>query len=296
MGKSVLSRARRKPDVSRGCVFPRGPMPLHAMITSAGLTRQRTGDYHWHGQHRGPAEFAILQWTLAGRGRLRFEDQHHEITPGDVMLVTIPHDHEYWFDPEIADRWHFFYLCLNGRAVMQAFHAAIAQAGPMLRDVPEDSPLARIATEACLDVTSQRIATPWQASSAAYALAMAIMDHTTPHQPGGDEPRRPEPIRDAIQFARDHLEEDITVDDLADAAGYSRYHFSRLFRESENVSPAAFLQGERLRKAARLLHTTDEPIKTIAFACGFTSPNYFAKAFKRSFGVTPGQMRQSGMF
>jgi len=52
----------------------------------------------------------------------------------------------------------------------------------------------------------------------------------------------------------------------------------------------------RLREAARRLQADDAPIKAIARQCGYRDPNYFAKAFRRAFGLSPTEFRHSGMY
>ena len=83
----------------------------------------------------------------------------------------------------------------------------------------------------------------------------------------------------------------LDVGSLANAAGYSRHHFSRLFGASEGVSPARYLARLRLEEAASALRMTTAPIKTVAQDCGFKDPSYFAKVFTRTYGMTPRQYR-----
>ena len=82
------------------------------------------------------------------------------------------------------------------------------------------------------------------------------------------------------------LDKPLEVLQLAEVAGFSRAHFSRMFADSEGLPPAAFVLQERMRRAARLLTSHSLlPIKEIANLCGFDEPNYFAKVFRRFFGT-----------
>ena len=84
---------------------------------------------------------------------------------------------------------------------------------------------------------------------------------------------------------------DITVEDLQAAAGMSRSSLNRKMHELFNLSPKDFLQEARIKHACSLLRQTDWTIKEIAYACGFSSPHYFATCFKNSVGVTPTDYR-----
>jgi transcriptional regulator GlxA family with amidase domain len=87
------------------------------------------------------------------------------------------------------------------------------------------------------------------------------------------------------------LKEDLDVNDLAAVAGLSRHHFSRIFAASEGMGPGAYLARLRLRHAVRLLQTTDHAIKNIAMDCGFADANYFSKAFRKAYGLSPQALR-----
>jgi AraC-like DNA-binding protein len=81
--------------------------------------------------------------------------------------------------------------------------------------------------------------------------------------------------------------EPIGVDDLARAAGLSRFHFSREFRKAFGESPHAYLLTRRLERAAALLRGTDQRVAEICFAVGLRSVGSFTTSFTRTFGMSP---------
>ena len=85
----------------------------------------------------------------------------------------------------------------------------------------------------------------------------------------------------------------LTVDDLAAAAGLSRAHFSREFRDAFGETPHAYLLTRRLERAAALLRNTDRSIADVCFSVGLQSVGSFTTSFKRAFGVTPAAYRAS---
>jgi AraC-like DNA-binding protein len=87
--------------------------------------------------------------------------------------------------------------------------------------------------------------------------------------------------------------EPLGVDDLAQAAGLSRAHFSREFREAFGDSPHAYLLTRRLERAAALLRATDGSIADICFSVGLQSVGSFTTSFRRMFGVPPTTYRAS---
>ena len=81
--------------------------------------------------------------------------------------------------------------------------------------------------------------------------------------------------------------EPLGVEDLAEAAGLSRAHFSREFRRAFGESPHAYLLTRRLERAAALLRTTDRPVMEICLSVGLQSVGSFTTSFTRTFGVSP---------
>jgi AraC family transcriptional regulator len=102
----------------------------------------------------------------------------------------------------------------------------------------------------------------------------------------------PTAISRALDFVEDNLKQEITVADMANAAGYSLYHFSRTFNGMVHHTPYDYLMRRRLSESARDLVETDGRIIDIAFDYGFNSPETFSRAFKRMFDVQPHQWRK----
>ena len=91
----------------------------------------------------------------------------------------------------------------------------------------------------------------------------------------------------AQQYVQDNYTSDISVDDLARAAGVSRFHFSRLFRAQLGMSPYRFVLETRISRAAELLGTGGISVTEAAFAVGFADLGRFGRAFRRKYGVSP---------
>ena len=81
--------------------------------------------------------------------------------------------------------------------------------------------------------------------------------------------------------------EELSVDDLARAAGLSRAHFSREFRAAFGESPHTYLLTRRMERAAALLRNTDRSVADVCLSVGLQSIGSFTTSFKRTYGVTP---------
>ena len=100
----------------------------------------------------------------------------------------------------------------------------------------------------------------------------------------------------AIATMRDNLGEPLTVDDMARAALFSKFHFSRIFQRVTGVSPGRFLSALRLREAKRLLVSTPFNVADISVRVGYSSVGTFSSRFSRSVGMSPTAYRRLGGF
>src|SRR5690606_21626802 len=123
------------------------------------------------------------------------------------------------------------------------------------------------------------------------ALGLLVRRHSLSDARGRRLGREATPIRHARQLVDASYMQDLTLEQLAAAAGLSRFHFLRSFRREVGVTPHAYLTGRRIA-AAKVLLDGDQPLSEVALACGFYDQSHFTRAFKSVTGVTPGQYRR----
>lgn len=90
-------------------------------------------------------------------------------------------------------------------------------------------------------------------------------------------------------FIQQHLDENLTLDRLAEVAGYSPYHFHRIFRGQVGESTDDYVRRLRMELAARSLRYRQKSVLEIALDSGYGSHEAFTRIFARSFGVTPSE-------
>lgn len=96
----------------------------------------------------------------------------------------------------------------------------------------------------------------------------------------------------AVAFIRERWNQPLTLADMAAAAAFSPYYFTRQFKLYKGVSPYEYVLQLRINEAKRLLYTTDDTVDEIAAACGFESSSYFIRQFRRREQITPFQFRK----
>jgi len=101
-------------------------------------------------------------------------------------------------------------------------------------------------------------------------------------------------IGKAVWFIESHFAKDISLDEIAETAGLSRYHLSRVFGLTTGRSISGYIRARRLSAAAISLADGASSILAVALDAGYNSHEAFTRAFRDHFGVTPEEIRNRG--
>lgn len=274
--------------MTRALSLPRGRHRLHAMPTSAGYEIKENETYDWDGRKRGQTPFTVLQHTIGGEGRLRYENRNYRLGAGDTLLVMVPHNHRYWLEKNRS--WEYFWISMNGEEALRIHRLILAAAGPVLK--LQQATIDQLASHSLQLVRDAD--TPAKASAIAYGAAMALYDDVfSSHAFATDQSA----MQSVIDHIKANLDKPLPVEMLAAVSGLSRAHFSRVFSESEGLPPAEYVLQQRMQRAAKLLtNAALLPVKEVAILSGFEDANYFSKAFRRVYGINPTEFRTTGMY
>jgi AraC family transcriptional regulator len=127
------------------------------------------------------------------------------------------------------------------------------------------------------------------------AMAVTLVNgHAVRHRPveisrGGLGSARLRRIKDLV-LAK--MEDDLSLDEMAQSVGLSTAHFARMFRMSTGETPHKFVLRQRLERAKSMLRAPDARVLDVAVACGFKTQQHFAQVFRDVYGVSPTEYRQ----
>jgi AraC family transcriptional regulator len=114
-------------------------------------------------------------------------------------------------------------------------------------------------------------------------------------QAGSDRPVYEGRVNAVMDYIEAHLGDELTVEQLAEVAHFSPYHFHRIFSAMTGETLGGFIARVRLEHAAsRLVAQPRRPVTDIALECGFASPSSFSRAFREAYGTTPTGWRSGG--
>ena len=136
------------------------------------------------------------------------------------------------------------------------------------------------------------------AQAAAQLLVVHVLRHYTSSgtrlraMPLSPHKLKERQVQHLLEFIQAHLNEQLSLETLAQQVGFSPHHFAQLFRRATGTSPHQFVLRQRLERAQWLLQETELPLAQVAGECGFAHQSHLTQVFKRHLGRTPHAYRQ----
>ena len=100
-------------------------------------------------------------------------------------------------------------------------------------------------------------------------------------------------LEKALNYIEEHLYEDVDLSSIAKEAGYSLYHFHRIFKSVVGDSIKDYIRKRRITEAAKELVYTNNPIVDIGVKYGYESREAFSRAFEKIYGRNPSEVRKN---
>ncbi|WP_079913076.1 AraC family transcriptional regulator [Paenibacillus sp. 32352] len=247
----------------------------------------RDTSYCWGGLERTDGPLLLFQYTLEGEGIYENGGNTYRIEAGRAFMAEIPGNHRYYF-PEDSSCWSFIFVLLRPSLILPNWEEAIRRLGetPYLQ---QTSRPIRFLEHIWEEANAGRITEPYTASSYMYQFVSELCRLAS--APDGEGQKWPVKIKEAAAFLESHYDRMISLDQLSEQLGLSKYHLLRTFTATVGISPNDYLNRVRIEQAMRLLHQTDWSVEEIAERVGYSSGSYFIKVFRKVTGRTPGSFR-----
>jgi AraC-like DNA-binding protein len=253
------------------------------------MTRQTclSARYSWDSARRGSDAYVILQWTLQGRGALVWDRQTHAIPAPNAFITIVPETLRYYYPAPARETWIFGWINFYGDYVIDLARKFRQRFG-VVAPLPAGSPAALLVHRLAQQAEKRRAPDAYEVSRQIFDFWMTWwrqLDQPDPH---------PRPaLPGLVAYCREHFRELISVKELAQRAGLSREHFTRVFQAHTQLPPATFLRRLRAEEAARLIRQTSWSLSEIAQRCGFRSPRQCREALQHYFQASPRRLRQT---
>ncbi|GGH27498.1 helix-turn-helix domain-containing protein [Paenibacillus segetis] len=258
------------------------------MLQGIGWEINSSENYIWDGKRRKD-EHCLFQYTVSGGGEIEIQRVKYSLKQGDAFIVDIPGDHCYRLPPS-SPKWEVLYVELSKEA-LPFLRQAMALSGPVF-ELPDSSPVVELAWDIYDKAIHNKIQDTYENSTLAYIWLMELTRHVSQNhvQPVSMK------IEQCKQFIEQHYMEPIGLEDMAEVAGQSKFHFSREYERRLGITPVRHLTEVRLAHAVKLMMSTECNLEEIARKSGFSNANYFGKVFRKHMGVSPGIFRQNNTY
>jgi AraC-like DNA-binding protein len=257
-------------------------------IVAEGIAQER-GQRKYDFDNRKRHNSCLFQYTFSGEGRFQSLPGGKTIllTPGTGFLVPFPSPTRYWLAP--GTEWEFGYIIIDGDMAYDLVNQLVRMHG-YLWELPATHLAIDLIKGLHRQVLAERIPDEFELAAQAHRFLMELFRaHRMPR------PRVSPAVDRVLKLVeRDFRDPGLSLEQISREAGYSRHHFSRIFRREVGISPHAHLQQFRLQRALNQITTTELPIKQIALESGYRDYAYFCKEFKRWTHKTPLTARRFG--
>lgn len=223
----------------------------------------------------------ILHFTK-GCGSVLCGENSYDVQPGDVVVVNSYLAHRVDAKEDIV------YDCLiiyDDFCAENGIDTALTQFDAKLTDSKVFALFQKV-----LDQYNDQ-SPLWQARVRHSALELLIClcaEHSCLRSSPITEDQTFQSVIGAISYIKENLKEKLTVEQIAEQAGFSKFYFLRLFKRITGCTVTQYINLLRCETAKELLRDRNYSVKEAAIACGFDNLSYFSNVFKKNTGYLPG--------
>lgn len=226
----------------------------------------------------------VCAYIQSGRGTLVYEGRTYNLSQGDAFVLHMHSDHTYYADDE--DPFQFLWFNCTGKLLPLLFQAYGLDRRVIIPQY-NDSSLFEEFHEICRSHTD-----PHEVYRLCglqfHRIVASFADHLTGIEQADSL------IYQIKRYLDEHLNESLSMEKLANKAGYSTAYIGRCFKAAYGQTPYQYLLHEKLTAAEKLLSQTNMKIRQVAALFAFNDEFHFSNAFYKHFGYRPNDLRKKG--
>ena len=248
-------------------------------------------DFHFH-------DFDKLVILISGSVDYRVESSSYELKPWDVLLVKHHTIHKAEIDRSVPyeriviyfDRRYFENIMPEAK-LMECFDLVDRHGRHLLQAAPEQLQELKSAILRYEQLKGDE-------RFGAFAMGETMMIQLLIHvsrlsevEPGNTESGYDPKIQQVLSYINENFRTELSVDALAESVFLSKYHFMRVFKAQTGTTVYSYVRQKRLMHAARLIRD-GTPAQKAAVDSGFGDYSAFHRAFRETFGTSPGKLKK----
>ena len=242
--------------------------------------------------YHAPEHHTVSLYLDGGYQTFRRDQPGHYGAPGRVCILPAGHDSEWVVDGHLR----FLHLYFGRESVRELFEQALGTRARHLslheQTYIEDPQLAQLCQQWLLPLDWHSEFDRLSLQHAAQLVLLHLLRREQQQPRAVSVGLAPTVRKRVLEYIAGQLQERLSLEQLADIAGLSPYHFSRMFRHSLGVTVHRYVQQQRLEQARQWLLAEQSSLAEIAARCGFASQSHFGHCFRQQYGVSPKRYRE----
>lgn len=242
-----------------------------------------------HRMRRSRHDDNLLIYCVSGRGSLAAGSWSGRVGPGQLIVLPQGLPHEY--RAHRAQPWTIYWVHFQGAGSALFLHHLGYRDGRPRLDAGLAPPL-RSGFDNLMEVRHTGYSTRAFVNAAnhlRHLLTQLALETGLQAGRGG----RGFDLESLQAYMREHIGQQLSLDDLAARANLSKYHFSKRYKALTGYSPIKHFLNMKMEYACRLLDASDLTVQAVAAAVGYDDPLYFSRLFRQTIGTSPRAYRAS---
>lgn len=261
------------------------PLLQHLYICSLGYYPKAEGHYTY--RKKGLPE-NFLFYCIDGSGWYKIGDKKYEVNANEFFILPQNVEHAYGSTSEKP--WSIYWIHFGGEGLsfFNSMNAVQENYKPQFIKSNADifSLFAKMYKSLELGYSTDNLAFSNMCLSQFITLFIYNSKHTTVSTTD-----KVDAIESAVLYMQEHINENISLNDLSRQYNYSPSRFSNLFKQKTGYAPIDYFIQMKMQKASQQLDLTDKSVKEVAFSLGFDDPYYFSRRFSKIMGMSPTKYR-----
>ena len=242
------------------------------------------------GHTYGPStrSYYLIHYIISGKGIFKANQRTYKLHAGQGFLIEPNNQTVYTSD--IDEPWTYIWVAVGGRLAKSLVESiGLSQENPIFSCSAENGKKLENCVIEMLEINNFSLADIYYRWGLLFQFISVIAAAQKDFIPKSD---LNDYVSQMINYIHMHIEEPITVPDVADSVNLTRCYATTIFTKSTGMSPKDYIQNCRLTRARHMLESSSLTIAGIAYSCGFKQCESFIRAFKKRYDITPSDYRK----
>ena len=271
------------PDIKR--IVTKNPLIKDLHLTAIGYYPRAS---HHDRERKSGSPQHILIYCVEGKGYISIAKKKYELLPNTYFIIPkgVPHH----YGTSSSDPWSIYWVHFSGDNSGFLYSRFTRDTVADVQVIPYDDARNHLFNQIFSLLESNYSVRNMELVNIKlleYISSFVYHEEMYPSDYAKDQ------ISNSIEFMKQNLHQNFSIQELAARLNYSVSHYSDLFKKKTGVSPIHFFIQLKIQKSCQYLYFTDMHIKEICAKIGFDDPYYFSRMFKKLMGLSPANYRSN---